>query len=209
MGEQHVEWRQTGGQADGHMRADGARTGWTSGRADGRTSRGFKRPRTSFPTSLSSAQTTCLTAKQVCRALGSALGSWLGLHYYFFAPNSIFAIQAQHYCEVCARIVLAKSTERENDLVVQAVLVEDDDPEVFQEPAKKPKTSTKPYVEVPEPSDMHFVRCPESKRAPSPPKISEKYKSLDAKLLRMKKKNRWESAQERYSRMKQDKKNTW
>ena len=76
--------------------------------------------------------------------------------------------------------------ERENNPVVQAVLVEDDDPKVFQEPAKKPKTSTKPYVEVPEPSDM--------KRAPPPPEISEKYKSLDAKLLRMKKKNRWESA---------------
>ena len=99
--------------------------------------------------------------------------------------------------------------ERENDPVVQAVLVEDDDPEVFQEPAKKPKTSTKPYVEVPEPSDMNFVRRPESKRAPPPLEINEKYKSLDAKLLRMKKKNRWESAQERYSRMKQDKKTTW
>ena len=83
---------------------------------------------------------------------------------------------------------------RENDLVVQAVLVKDDDPEVFQE-----KTSTKPYVEVPEPSDMNFVRRLESKRAPPPPEISEKYKSLDAKLLRMKKKNRWESVQERYS----------
>ena len=99
--------------------------------------------------------------------------------------------------------------EREDDPVVQVVLVKDDDPEVFQEPAKKPKTSTKPYVEVPEPLDMNFVRRPESKRAPPPPEISEKYKSLDAKLLRMKKKNRWESAQERYSRMKQDKKTTW
>ena len=99
--------------------------------------------------------------------------------------------------------------DRENDPVVQAVLVEDDDLEVFQESTKKPKTSTKPYVEVPEPSDMNFVRCPESKRAPPPPEISEKYKNLDAKLLRMKKKNRWESAQECYSRMKQDKKNTW
>ena len=47
--------------------------------------------------------------------------------------------------------------ERENDLVVWAVLVKDDDPEVFQEPPKKPKTSIKPYVEVPEPSDMNFV----------------------------------------------------
>ena len=99
--------------------------------------------------------------------------------------------------------------DRENDPVVQAVLVEDDDPEVFQKPAKKLKTSTKPYVEVPEPSGMNFVRRPESKRAPPPSEISEKYKSLAAKLLRMKKKNRWESAQERYSRMKQDKKTTW
>ena len=65
----------TGGRADGRMRADGARTGRTSGRADRRTSRGFKRPRTSFPASLSSAQTTRLTAERVCRALGSALGS--------------------------------------------------------------------------------------------------------------------------------------
>ena len=80
--------------------------------------------------------------------------------------------------------------ERENDPVVQVVLVEDDDLEVFQEPAKKPKTSIKPYVEVPEPLDMNFVRRPESKRAPPPPEINEKYKSLDAKLLRLKKKNR-------------------
>ena len=51
----------------------------------------------------------------------------------FFAPKSIFVIQAQHYCEVCARIVLTKSNsmERENDPVVQAVLVENDDPKVF------------------------------------------------------------------------------
>ena len=64
-----------GERADRRMRVDGARTGQTGGRADGRTSRGFKRPRTSFPASLSSAQTTRLTAKRVCRALGSALGS--------------------------------------------------------------------------------------------------------------------------------------
>ena len=89
--------------------------------------------------------------------------------------------------------------ERENDRVVQVVLAEDDDPEIFQEPAKKPKTSIKSYVEVPEPSDMNFVRRPESKRAPTPLEISEKYKNLDAKLLRLKKKNKWESAEERYS----------
>ena len=69
-------------------------------------------------------------------------------------------------------------------------LVKDDDLEVFQEPAKKPKTFTKPYVEVPEPSNMNFVGRRESKRVPPPSEISEKYKSLDAKLLQMKKKNR-------------------
>ena len=47
--------------------------------------------------------------------------------------------------------------ERENDLVVRATLVKDDDPEVFQELAKKPKISITSYVEVPEPSDMNFV----------------------------------------------------
>ena len=34
-GGRHVEWRRTGGRADKCMRADGARTGRTSGRADG------------------------------------------------------------------------------------------------------------------------------------------------------------------------------
>ena len=67
--------------------------------------------------------------------------------------------------------------------MVWAALVKDDNHEVFQEPTKKPKTSIKPYVEVPKPSDMNFVRRPESKRASTQPKISEKYKSLDAKLL--------------------------
>ena len=108
-GRRGADGRTRGGWADGRMRADGARIGRTSGRADGRTSRGFKRPLTSFPSSLSSAQTTRLTAERVCRALGSALGSEPRLCYFFFAPNNIFAIQAQHYCEVCARIVLALS----------------------------------------------------------------------------------------------------
>ena len=109
MGGRADGWTARRLEADGRMRADGARTGRTSGRADGRTNRGFKGPRTSFPSSLSSAQTTRLTAERVCRALGSALGSQPGLCYFFFAPNNIFATQAQHYCEVCARIVLALS----------------------------------------------------------------------------------------------------
>ena len=84
-------------------------------------------------------------------------------------------------------------------------LVEDDDPEVFQELVKKQKTTIKPYVKVPELLDMNFVQRSKSKRAPRQVEISEKHKSLDAKLLRLKKRNRWESAQERYSQMKQDK----
>ena len=63
----------------------------------------------------------------------------------------------------------------------------------------KQKSTMKPYVEVPEPLDMNFVQRPESKRAPRQPEVSEKHKSLDVKLLRLTKKNRWESAQERYS----------
>ena len=73
------------------MRADGSRTGRTSGRADGRTSRGFKRPRTLLAASLSSAQTIRLTAEQVCKALGSALGSQPGLCYSNFCSE-------QHIC---------------------------------------------------------------------------------------------------------------
>ena len=56
--------------------------------------------------SLSRAQTTCLIAVQVCKVLGSTVGSILGLGICF-AGNKIFALQAQHYCEVRARIVLA------------------------------------------------------------------------------------------------------
>ena len=76
-----------GGRADERMRADRARIGRTSGWADGRTSRGFKRPRTSFPASLLSAQTTRLTAERVCRVFGSALGSQPGLCYSFFCSE--------------------------------------------------------------------------------------------------------------------------
>ena len=40
---------------------------------------GLKDARTLLPTSHSRARTTCLTAERVCRVLGSALGSQLGL----------------------------------------------------------------------------------------------------------------------------------
>ena len=95
-----------GGRADGRMRADGARIGQTSGRVDGRTSRGFKRPRTSFPASFSSAQTTRLTAERVCRALRSVLGSQPGLCYFFLLRTTY--LQFRHNTILkCAKIVLA------------------------------------------------------------------------------------------------------
>ena len=78
--------------------------------------------------------------------------------------------------------------DRKNDLVVRVALVKDDDPEVFQEPAKKQKTTIKSYVEVPKPSDMNFVQRPESKRAPRQPEIRKKRNSLDAKLIWLKEK---------------------
>ena len=52
----------------------------------------------------------------------------------------------------------------------------------------KQKTTMKPYVEVPEPLDMNFVRRPKSKRAPRQPEVSKKHKSLDAKFLQLRKK---------------------
>ena len=92
--------------------------------------------------------------------------------------------------------------EKEND----AVIVEDDEEGVLHGPATKQKTTTRSFVEIPLPSTMNFVRRPESiRRAPEQSEISEKHKSLNAKLLRLKKKNKWESAQQRHSRMKQDK----
>ena len=94
-GRRHGEWRWTGGQADRRMRADGVRTGRTSGRAEGLTSRGFKRPRTLFPASFSSTQTTRLTAERVCRALGSALGSQLRLMLFFFLLRTAY-LQFRH-----------------------------------------------------------------------------------------------------------------
>ena len=56
-------------------------------------------------------------APRLLASLQSEFAGRLGVHWgpsrgyviFFFAPNNIFAIQAQHYCEVCARIVLALS----------------------------------------------------------------------------------------------------
>lgn len=94
-----------------------------------------------------------------------------------------------------------------NDPVISATIVEDDNPGLLQAPPRKPKTTTRSFVEVPLPSAMNFTQRPESiHRAPVQPEISDKHKSLNAKLLRLKKKNKWESAEQRYSRLKQEKK---
>ena len=47
----------------------------------------------------------------------------------------------------------------------------------------KQKTTMKPYVEVPVPLDMNFVRRLQFKKAPRQLEVSEKHKSLDPKLL--------------------------
>ena len=94
----HRVWRRMGGRANRQIRADEVRTGRPSGWAEGRMSRGYKRPRTSFPASLSSAQTTRFTAERVCRALGSALGSQPGLCYFFFCSE-------QHICNSSTKLL--------------------------------------------------------------------------------------------------------
>ena len=76
-----------GGRADRRMRADGARTGRIGGRAGlavGRTSRGFKRPCTSFPASLSSAQTTRLTGRASLQGAWECTGVLAGVMSFFF-----------------------------------------------------------------------------------------------------------------------------
>ena len=65
--------RRTSGRAHESGRGRG-QGGLAVGRTGGRAG-GLKGPAPRSPASLSSAQTTRLTAEQVCRALGSALGS--------------------------------------------------------------------------------------------------------------------------------------
>ena len=70
--------------------ADGRTGGWADRRtarrmeADGRTIRGFKWPRTSFPASLSSAQTTRLTAERVLQGAWECIGVLAGIMSFFF-----------------------------------------------------------------------------------------------------------------------------
>ena len=103
-GGQHGEWRQTSGRADGRMRADGARTGGTSGRAGG-----LKGPAPRSPLHSRAPRLLASLQSEFARRLGVHWGPNWGYVILFFALNSIIAIQAQHYCEVCAKIVLALS----------------------------------------------------------------------------------------------------
>ena len=132
MGEREAKERQTGGlgrtgergriggprrvgkwEANGRTGGRGAkerrtRGGWaTDGQTSGRA-RGLKGPASRSPLhSLAPRLLVSLQSKFTGR-LGVHWGpSWV--YVIFFSPNSIFAIQAQHCCEVCARIVLALS----------------------------------------------------------------------------------------------------
>ena len=124
----------TGGRTDrrrtavrvdvGQRRGGRANRGQMGGRTDERTGRrqgglavvrtggragGLKGPAPHSP--LHSRAPRLLTSLQseFAGRLGVHWGPSLGYVILFFAPNNIFAIQAQHYCEVCARIVLALS----------------------------------------------------------------------------------------------------
>ena len=112
-----VDGRRTGGQADVGQRrggrADGGRTGrgqgglavgWTGGRA-----RGLKGPAPRSPLHSRAPRLLASLQSEFARRLGVHWGPSQDYVVLFFALNSIFAIQAQHYCEVCAKIVLALS----------------------------------------------------------------------------------------------------
>ena len=121
-----VDGRRTGGQADvgqrGGGRADG---GWadrrTGGRADesgrgglavGRTGEragGLKGPAPRSPLHSRAPRLLASLQSEFAGRLGVHWGPSRGYVILFSVLNIIFAIQAQHYCEVCARIVLALS----------------------------------------------------------------------------------------------------
>ena len=112
MGGRHGEWRRMGGRADRRMRADGAQIGRTSGWADGRTGGqvgGLKGPAPCSPLHSRAPRLLASLQSEFTGRLGVHRGPSRGYVILFLAPNSIFAIQAQHYCEVCAKIVLALS----------------------------------------------------------------------------------------------------
>ena len=101
--------RTGGGRADG---------GWADGRtvrrmeADGRTSGragGLKGPAPRSPLHSRAPRLLASLQSKFAGHLGVHWGPSRGYVILFSALNSIFAIQAQHYCEVCARIVLALS----------------------------------------------------------------------------------------------------
>ena len=107
-------WRAGGREADGRTGGHGAKErrtgGWgMGGRADERTSRGFKWPPPRSPLHSRAPKLLASLQSKFAGRLGVHWGPSWGYVILFSALNSIFAIQAQHYCEVCARIVLALS----------------------------------------------------------------------------------------------------
>ena len=114
MGGRGADGRWTGGQADVGQRrggrADGAENG--GGRADERTggrAGGLKGPAPRSPLHSRAPRLLASLQSEFAGRLGVHWGPSRGYVILFSILNIIFAIQAQHYCEVCARIVLALS----------------------------------------------------------------------------------------------------
>ena len=121
VGKGEADGQMGGGWADGRtaqrMEADGHTSGQADESGQGRLAVG----RTGGQAGSLKGPTPCSPlysrAPRLLASLESEFARHLGMHWdpsrgyviLFFAPNSIFAIQAQHYCEVCARIVLALS----------------------------------------------------------------------------------------------------
>ena len=101
-----------GGRAD-ERTGRGERTrrgqgGLAVGRMGGRA-RGLKGPAPCSPLHSRAPRLLASLQSEFAGRLGMHWGPSRGYVILFFAPNSIFAIQAQHHCEVCAIIVLALS----------------------------------------------------------------------------------------------------
>ena len=113
-----------GGRDDGRTARRMEANGWTSGRADGRTGHGqgelavgrtggraggLKGPAPRSPLHSRAPRLLASLQSEFAGRLGVHWGPSRGYVILFSALNIIFAIQAQHYYEVCARIVLALS----------------------------------------------------------------------------------------------------
>ena len=101
------------------------------------------------------------SSARLLASLQSEFAGRLGVHWgpsrgyviFFFALNSIFAIQAQHYCEVCARIVLTLSIIVTQNLWRERMILgrsgislRMSGPRRIRDIRRSRRQSTKPYV---------------------------------------------------------------